>query len=109
MPRLFAASQEPTDSLRLLDDQTYETLDVFKLNVHEMACSIGSLKLSDDSAEYFAVGTAYTLPDELEPSKVSIKRCNWIIWIIFRSWLVFRFVGPHFALASAQREGAADF
>lgn len=61
--------QDPKDSVRLLDDQTFETLDVFKLNVYEMACSVSSMKLSDDTAEYFAVGTALAPPEELEPTK----------------------------------------
>jgi DNA damage-binding protein 1 len=61
---------EAADSLRLLDDQTFEVLDIFKLDVHEMACSAASVMLSDDGAEYFAVGTALVPPEELEPSKV---------------------------------------
>lgn len=61
---------EATDALRLLDDQTFEVLDIFKLNIYEMACSTASVMLSDDGAEYFAVGTAFVPPEELEPSKV---------------------------------------
>jgi DNA damage-binding protein 1 len=55
--------------VRLLDDQTFETLDVFQLDVYELACSASSMKLSDDTAEYYAVGTAYSPPEELEPIK----------------------------------------
>ena len=55
-----------------MDDQTFETLDVFKLNVHEMACSVTSITLDDDTNEYFAVGTALVPPEELEPSKVCV-------------------------------------
>jgi len=55
--------------VRLLNDQTFETLDVFKLKEYEMACSVSSMKLSDDIAEYFAVGTALAPPEELEPTK----------------------------------------
>lgn len=61
---------DATDALRLVDDQTFETLDIFKLDVYEMACSVASVLLSDDGAEYFAVGTASVPPEELEPSKV---------------------------------------
>lgn len=55
--------------MRLLDDQTFETVDVFKLNALEMVCSVSSMKLSDDTAEYYAVGTALVRPEELEPTK----------------------------------------
>ena len=34
-----------------------------------MVCSVSSMKLSDDTAEYFVVGTAFVLPGELEPTK----------------------------------------
>ncbi|KAG7666932.1 hypothetical protein KSW81_000683 [Nannochloris sp. 'desiccata'] len=69
MSHAMMGIQDPKDSVRLLDDQTFETLDVFKLNVYEMACSVSSMKLSDDTAEYFAVGTALAPPEELEPTK----------------------------------------
>ena len=62
-------AQGRTDTLRLLDDQTFETLDVLCLELFEMACSVVSISLSDDSKEYFAVGTAFVPPQELEPSK----------------------------------------
>ncbi len=69
-PSLFVSgTQDPKDSVRLMDDQTFETLDVHMLNQYEMAISSSSMKLSDDTAEYFAVGTAILLPDELEPTK----------------------------------------
>lgn len=57
------------DSLRLLDDQTFETLDVFKLEHQEMACSVSTLQFANDPSHYYAVGTAFVLPDEHEPSK----------------------------------------
>ena len=67
---LPAGIQDPTESIRLLDDQTFETLDTFKLKQHEMPISISSMVLSDDNVEYFAVGIALVLPEEMEPSKV---------------------------------------
>ena len=58
------------DQLRLIDDQTFETLDVMPLQRYEMACSCLSLSFADDPAPYYIVGTAYAIPDEQEPSKV---------------------------------------
>ncbi|GAB0498469.1 hypothetical protein MMPV_009813 [Pyropia vietnamensis] len=78
--------------LRLLDDTTFETRDSFKLDINEMGFSLLSTtlpSLSDTTnrgldmnvgdgdvpgggtagEECFVLGTAYTLPDEDEPSK----------------------------------------
>lgn len=81
--------------LRLLDDTTFETRDSFKLDINEMGCSLLSTTLPSLSSpldaanrgldmnvgdsdvpgggaageECFVLGTAYTLPDEDEPSK----------------------------------------
>lgn len=57
-----------TDSLHLLDDQTFEIMDTFKLKEHEVACSISAVKLAKDPVDYFAVGTAFALPGESESS-----------------------------------------
>ena len=57
------------DSVRLLDDQTYETLDRFQLDASELACSVASASFADDPALYYVVGTALAHPDESEPSK----------------------------------------
>ena len=56
--------------MRLIDDQTFETVDVLPLHRHEMACSCTSLTLADDPNPYYVVGTAYAIPDEQEPTKV---------------------------------------
>lgn len=58
------------DSVRLIDDQTFETLDVFKLGADEMVCSVFSGNLANETMEYYFVGTAFTPPREPEPSKV---------------------------------------
>ena len=58
------------DQLRLIDDQTFETLEVMPLQRYEMACFCISTTLSDDPTPYYIVGTAYAIPDEQEPSKV---------------------------------------
>lgn len=81
--------------LRLLDDTTFETRDSFKLDINEMGCSLLATTLpplssSQEAAdraldmtmgdgenagggaageECFVLGTAYTLPDEDEPTK----------------------------------------
>ena len=65
-----AFAESGTDSIRLLDDQTFETVSVHKLPQHELACSINSVKFTDDPSEYYVVGTAYVMEEELEPSKV---------------------------------------
>ena len=61
--------------MRLIDDQTFETVDVLPLHRHEMACSCVSLTLADDPNPYYVVGTAYAIPDEQEPTKVSSHIC----------------------------------
>ena len=58
------------DQLRLIDDQTFETLDMLPLQRYEMAISCLSLSFAEDPAPYYIVGTAYAIPDEQEPSKV---------------------------------------
>jgi len=58
------------DSLRLLDDQTFETLDVFKLESHETPCSLSTMQFANHTENYYAVGTAFVLPEESEPRKV---------------------------------------
>lgn len=59
------------DQLRLMDDQTFETLEIMPLQRYEMACSCLSISLADDPNPYYIVGTAYAIPDEQEPSKVN--------------------------------------
>ena len=61
------------DAVRLLDDQTYETLDRFQLDASELACSVASTAFADDPAPYYVVGTALAHPDESEPSKVRAR------------------------------------
>eukprot|EP00898_Chlorokybus_atmophyticus_P002114 jgi/Chlat1/2903/Chrsp2S04662 len=55
--------------IRLIDDQTFETLMAYQLEPFEQACSIITANFTDDSTSYFCVGTAYALPDEVEPTK----------------------------------------
>lgn len=59
------------DQLLLMDDQTMEQVDNFQLDTQEAACSMCSVTFADDPTEYFAVGTAYVLPEEPEPTKVN--------------------------------------
>mmetsp|Transcript_12957 Transcript_12957/g.36428 ORF Transcript_12957/g.36428 Transcript_12957/m.36428 type:complete len:1117 (+) Transcript_12957:258-3608(+) len=60
---------EESSFLRLVDDQTFEVVDGFKLDSCEIGCSIVSCSFSDDTSSYYVVGTAYALPEESEPSK----------------------------------------
>ena len=47
-----------------------EQVDSFQLDSQEAACSMCTVSFADDPTEYFAVGTAYVLPEEPEPTKV---------------------------------------
>lgn len=64
------------EQVRLVDDQTFETVDVLPLHHYEMACSCASLTLADDPNPYYVVGTAYAIPDEQEPTKVSASHSH---------------------------------
>lgn len=65
--------------VRLLDDQTFEFISTYPLDAYEYGCSIISCSYSDDNNAYYCVGTAYVLPEENEPSKVSLSYMNCII------------------------------
>ena len=56
--------------IRLLDDQTFESISTYALDTYEYGCSILSCSFSDDSNVYYCVGTAYVMPEENEPTKV---------------------------------------
>lgn len=57
--------------VRLLDDQTFEFVSTYPLDQFECGCSILSCSFSDDTNVYYCVGTAYVMPEENEPTKVS--------------------------------------
>lgn len=57
------------DAVRLFDDATFETLDRVTLDDAEVACSIASLAFEGDETPYYVVGTAYSHPDEPEPTR----------------------------------------
>lgn len=59
-------------TLHLLDEQTFEAMDRFTLDATEQGCSICTARFADDPTDYVALGTAYVLPEEPEPSKVCI-------------------------------------
>lgn len=48
-----------------------EQVDSLQLDSQEAACSICTVTFAEDPNEYFAVGTAFVLPDESEPTRVS--------------------------------------
>lgn len=58
------------DCVRLLDDQTFETLDRFGLEANEVCCAIASMSFSDDPSPYYVAGTAIVIAEEPEPTKV---------------------------------------
>uniref|UniRef100_A0A1D1ZT42 DNA damage-binding protein 1 n=1 Tax=Auxenochlorella protothecoides TaxID=3075 RepID=A0A1D1ZT42_AUXPR len=59
-----------SDSLRLIDDQTFETLDRYQMPESDMACSLLSTTLGETGAgPYYIVGTATTNLAEREPTE----------------------------------------
>lgn len=57
-----------------MDDQTFEVNDQYSLDRAETCCSLCTVAFADDGNDYFAVGTAYVIADESEPSKVSSRK-----------------------------------
>lgn len=55
--------------VRLIDDQTFEILNSYRLDPFESPCSVIVTPLSGDSSStsYFIVGTAYVHQEEVEP------------------------------------------
>jgi len=67
-----SAEETETHFVRLLDDQTFEFKSTYPLDTYENGCSIISCSFSDDNNVYYCMGTAYVLPEENEPTKVSL-------------------------------------
>ena len=63
------ADEAGTSVVRLLDDQTFDTLSAHPLQAFESVCSVISTAFADDARPYFVVGTAFALPDEPEPTR----------------------------------------
>ena len=59
------------DRLKLLDEQTFEIMDSFKLEGIEMVCSVACIHLEDEDKEFYAVGSAFLAKEEIEPTKAS--------------------------------------
>ncbi|KAK1309389.1 DNA damage-binding protein 1 [Acorus calamus] len=55
--------------VRLFDDQTFEMMSVYELETYECGCSIVSCSFTDVANTYYCVGTAFALPEEVEPTK----------------------------------------
>jgi DNA damage-binding protein 1 len=58
-----------TSVVRLLDDQTFDTLSAYSLDSNETVGSVLSASFADDDKSYYVVGTAFALPDEPEPTR----------------------------------------
>lgn len=56
------------DAVRLLDSQTYETLDRLELEADEKAMSVCSVSFENDPEPYYVVGTAHAVSTESEPT-----------------------------------------
>lgn len=61
------------DAVRLLDSQTYETLDRVELEADEKGCSLCSISFENDPETYYVVGTAHSIPNETEPTSGRIR------------------------------------
>mmetsp|Transcript_63382 Transcript_63382/g.200458 ORF Transcript_63382/g.200458 Transcript_63382/m.200458 type:complete len:1099 (-) Transcript_63382:192-3488(-) len=55
--------------IRLFDDQTFETLDRHELQPFEHGCAIASMSFADDPGSFLVVGTAFAMPEEVEPTR----------------------------------------
>ena len=55
--------------VRLLDAETFETKHSYPLLPEENDGAVVSCRFADDDATYYAVGTAFTAPEEVEPSR----------------------------------------
>jgi DNA damage-binding protein 1 len=62
-------TREQTSWVRLIDAATFETTDRHALERDECDSSVVSCAFADDPREYYVVGTAFQLPEEVEPSK----------------------------------------
>lgn len=62
--------------VRLLDDTTFEVMHSVPLEAYECPCSIRSLQLGEDPRHYYAVGTAFHMPEEQEPvrGRILVRR-----------------------------------
>lgn len=68
---MLEAEDSNRSSVKLYDDQTFTLLSTFELEPNELGTSLASGKVGDDPTEYLAVGTAYVIPEESDPTKVS--------------------------------------
>lgn len=66
-----------SDTVRLMDDQTFEMLDRFGLEPMELGVSAASMAFAEDDRAYYVVGTAFTEPDEAESKKVGPSHRCW--------------------------------
>jgi len=57
------------NAVRIADGQSYEFIVSMKLKKNEVATSVTSLKFALDNRSFYAVGTAFILPKEEEPTK----------------------------------------
>ncbi|CAK4097320.1 unnamed protein product [Aphanomyces euteiches] len=53
--------------VRLIDDQSFDTLHTYRLDPFEAACSIASVTFDGHAVPYYVVGTAYVHEEENEP------------------------------------------
>lgn len=76
---MTARGESIQDRVLFLDDKTFTTRSMFELDANEIAMSCLSLVFdqppsapgtdTDSSVEYVAIGTAYVLPEEQEPTR----------------------------------------
>ena len=66
-PLVSARDGLGSSSFRILDQESYEALDVFDFKQHEVGTSLATIRFGDDEMLYYAVGTGVTMPDSDEP------------------------------------------
>ena len=66
-----------SDTVRLVDDQTFEMLDRFGLEPMELGVSAASMAFAENDRSYYVIGTAFTEPDEAESKKVPLPALCW--------------------------------
>ncbi|RKO94037.1 mono-functional DNA-alkylating methyl methanesulfonate N-term-domain-containing protein [Blyttiomyces helicus] len=65
-----AGEEEEKYFFKILDEQTYEILDDYKMDPFESTCSLLSMQFGDkDPKFYYIVGTAFEFPHEDEPQR----------------------------------------
>ncbi|TPX30298.1 hypothetical protein SmJEL517_g06115 [Synchytrium microbalum] len=64
-----AGTETERTFFKVLDDQTFDVIDVFELEQFEIPESISVMNFFNDPQPTFAIGTAYAFPNDEEPTR----------------------------------------